>query len=122
MDYATSPCMFTTSENGSSSSLGSPEPWPEGGHVTKKTRKKLATDLPTVSGNSLHMCFDNEDPLSELDNSPIKPKKDEGCGLEEEDGHVTPPELLIGQEEEKKDQTQPVSPWQAFQKFCDEYL
>ena len=34
---------------------------------------------------------------------------------------MTPPELLIGQEE-KKDPTQPVSPWQAFQKFCDEYL
>ena len=59
--------------------------------------------------------------LPELDNSPIKPKNDEGCGLEEEDGHVTSPELLIGQEE-KKDQTQPVSPWQAFQKFYDEFL
>ena len=80
MDYATNPRMFTISENGSSSSLGSPELW-EGGHVTKKTRKKLTTDLPTVSGNSLHMCFDSEDPLPKGDNSPVKPKNDEGCGL-----------------------------------------
>jgi hypothetical protein len=124
MDYATSPHVVTTSENGSSSSLGSPEPW-EGGRVTKKTRKKL-TDLPTVSGNSLHMYggdgFDGEDPLPDLDDSLVKPKNNEGCGLEEDGGYVTPPELLIGQDEDKKNQTQPVSPWQAFQKFCDEFL
>ena len=119
MDYATSH-IFTTSENGSSS-LGSPEPWEEG-HVTKKTRKKL-TDLPTISGNSSYMyndCFDSEEPLPDLDDSLVKPKNGKGCGLEEEDGHMTPPELLIGQEE--KSQTQSVSPWQAFQNFCDEYL
>ena len=120
MDYVI-PHTFTESENGSSS-LGSPEPW-EGGnmacHMTKKTRNK-PIDLPVVSENSLYDDFcDCKDPLPDLGDSLVKLKIGEGSGLE--DGHVTPPELLIGQEE-KKYQTKPVSPWQAFQKFCDEYL
>ena len=98
--------LATLSEDGSSST-GSPEPW-EGGHVTRKTPKKLL-DLPTVSGNSLYDdYFDSEEPLPDLDDSLVKPNS---CGEDDfEDGHVTPPELLIGQKTVKKSQTQPVSP------------
>ena len=118
MDYAVPYVLATLSEDGNSS-MGSPEPW-EGGHVTKKTRKKLL-DLPIVSENGLYDdCFDCEEPLPDLDDSLVNPKSCGEDGLE--DGHVTPPELLIGQKTIKKSQTQPVSPWQAFQKFCDEFL
>ena len=88
------------------------------GHMTKKTQKNSSI----VSENCLYDdCFDCEEPLPELDDfscqSLVKPKNGKGCGLE--DGHVTPPELLVGQEG-KKSQTKPVSPWQAFQEFCDD--
>ena len=110
MDYAV-PYMFATLSEDGSSSVGSPEPW-EGGHVTKKTHKKLL-DLPTVSGNGFYDdCFDIEEPLPDLDDSLIKPKNGREDGFE--DGHVTPPKLLIGQKTIKKS---PVSPWQVFQNF-----
>ena len=68
------------------------------------------TDLPMITGNSLYMfddCFDSKEPLPDLDDSLIKSKNDKGCGLEEEeDGHVTPPEL-----QEEKSQTHSISPW-----------
>ena len=120
MDYST-----PAPKNGGSDLLRSPEPW-EGGHVTKRKTQKKLCDLPVISGNSLFMyddCFVDEEPLPDLDNLRVKPKNDKGCGLEDsEDGHVTPPELLIGQEEEKSQTHQSVSPWQAFLNFCDEYL
>ena len=72
MNYTVPYMLATLSEDGNSS-MGSPEPW-GGGHVTKKTPKKLL-DLPTISGNGLYNdCFDSEEPLPDLDDSLVKPK------------------------------------------------
>lgn len=119
MDYAI-PYVIATPQNGGSS-LGSPEPW-KGSHVTKKTPKSLL-DLPTVSENGLcDDCFSSENPLPDLNNSVVKLENSGWCALDD-DGHVTPPGIVIGQKVADKNQVQPIlSPWQAFQNFCKEYL
>ena len=121
IDYAET---LLTSKEGSC--LESPEQL-----LTNRISKKLL-NLPTVPGSALKFeHFDCEEPLPDLGDSLVEPTSDDsmatgGCGGL--DGHVTPPELLIGQKNSSDypistgpNNTQ-LSPWQKLQQFYDTLL
>ena len=117
----------------------------ENNQTTRRRKQGNFLNLSTVSGNGFESCekIQNEESLSDSEDTLIQPNSSYGSssGADADfceaggvtNGHMTTPDVLIGQKETSISCTgyesgeiggganqSPLSHWQQFQDFCDE--